>query len=75
MTSGCHNTDDMSKWVDDSLELLILEEANLFLVTSVLMFMFMFDGFWAIRIKRDMLDIEISKENNVFANSLLGATM
>ena len=65
----------MSEWVDNSLELLMLEEANLPLLILVSMLMSMFDGFWAVGMERDMLDIEISKENNIFANPLLSATM
>ena len=49
-----YETDDTSEWVDDSLELLMLEEADLPLVIPVFIFMSMFDGFWAIGMKRDM---------------------
>ena len=70
-----YRTDDVSEWVDNPLELLMLKEANLSLVILVLMLMSMFDRFWAIGMKRDILYIEISKENNVFTNPLLSATM
>ena len=69
-----YGIDDEIKWVEDSLELNLLEEANLPLIISVLIFMSIsiVDGNWAIG--KDCKAVN-KVEINVFANFHIGATM
>ena len=64
--------DDALESINDSLELILLEEADLSLMMSISMFISIVDGKQAI-CKDCMVVVEV--ENNVFTNSLMGTTI
>ena len=67
-----YKEDNAFERIEDSLELFLLEEADLPLMMSISTSMSILDGKLAI-VKGCELVAEV--ENNVFANSLMGTTM
>ena len=61
-----------TEWVKDSLELTLLEKADLPLIMLVLTFMFIVNDNWAIGKGCKVVKVV---ENNVFTNSLIGITI
>ena len=67
-----YGINDAVEWVDNSLELNLLEKADLLLIMLVSTFMSIVDGSWAIGEGYNTVD---EVENNIFTNSLIGATI
>ena len=67
-----YEIDDAIKWVEDSLELNLLEKADLPLIMLVLTSISIVNGNWAI--DKDCKVVH-KVENNIFANSHIGTTI
>ena len=64
--------DKTVKKIEDSLELFILKKADFLLIILLFIFIFILDGEKAIV---NSCEIEAEVESNIFANSLMGATI
>ena len=64
--------DKTVKKIEDSLELFILKKADFLLIILLFIFIFILDGEKAIV---NSCEIEAEVECNIFANSLMGATI